>query len=172
MVLNRVMDYMLSYSQSNLHPEDIDLSVTLTEVLAGYKDLLKSSGITLDLSLPKKLELKNTNRQFFRDILQNLIDNSIKAVKDSITRIIKCTAYAEDDDLVILVSDTGYGIPREKREWVFGLYNTTTEEQGGAGIGLYVVKTRVESLKGGVSVIDSEFGDLGTTIKIVLPFIK
>lgn len=172
MVLNRVIDYMLSYSQSNLHPEDIDLSVTLTEVLAGYKDLLKSSGITLDLSLPKKLELKNTNRQFFRDILQNLIDNSIKAVKDSITKIIKCTAYAEDDDLVILVSDTGYGIPREKREWVFGLYNTTTEEQGGAGIGLYVVKTRVESLKGGVSVIDSEFGDLGTTIKIVLPFKK
>lgn len=172
MVLNRVIDYMLSYSQSNLHPEDIDLSVTLTEVLAGYKDLLKSLGITLDLSLPKKFELKNTNRQFFRDILQNLIDNSIKAVKDSVTKIIKCTVYAEDDDLVILVSDTGYGIPREKREWVFGLYNTTTEEQGGAGIGLYVVKTRVESLKGEVSVIDSEFGDLGTTIKIVLPFKK
>ena len=172
MVLNRVIDYMLSYSQSNLHPEDIDLSVTLTEVLAGYKDLLKSSGITLDLSLPKKLELKNTNRQFFRDILQNLVDNSIKAVKDSATKIIKCTVYAEDDDLVIQVSDTGYGIPREKREWVFGLYNTTTEEQGGAGIGLYVVKTRVESLKGGVSVIDSEFGDIGTTIKIVLPFKK
>jgi signal transduction histidine kinase len=60
MILNRVIDYMLSYSQSNLHPEDIDLSVTLTEVLAGYKDLLKSLGITLDLSLPKRLELKNT----------------------------------------------------------------------------------------------------------------
>lgn len=172
MILNRVIDYMLSYSQSNIHPEDIDLSVTLTEVLAGYNDLLKSSGITLDLNLPKKLELKNTNRQFFRDILQNLVDNSIKAVKDSVTKIIKCTVYAEDDDLVIQVSDTGYGIPREKRMWVFGLYNTTTEEQGGAGIGLYVVKTRVESLKGKVSVIDSEFGDLGTTIKIVLPFKK
>lgn len=172
MILNRVIDYMLSYSQSNLHPEDIDLSVTLTDVLAGYTDLFKSSGITLDLSLPKKLELKNTNRQFFRDIIQNLIDNSIKAVKDSVTKIIKCTVYAEDDDLVIQVSDTGYGIPREKREWVFGLYNTTTEEQGGAGIGLYVVKTRVESLKGVVSVIDSEFGELGTTIKIVLPFKK
>lgn len=172
MILNRVIDYMLSYSQSNLHPEDIDLSVTLMEVLAGYKDLFKSSGITLEVSLPKKLELKNTNRQFFRDILQNIVDNSIKAVKDSTTKIIKCTAYAEDDDMVLLVSDTGYGIPREKRDWVFGLYNTTTEEQGGAGIGLYVVKTRVESLKGEVSVVDSEFGDLGTTIKIVLPFKK
>lgn len=172
MVLNRVIDYMLSYSQSNLQPEDINLSVTLTEVLAGYTDLLKSSGITLDVSLPKKLELKNTNRQFFRDILQNLMDNSIKAVKESEIKIIKCTAFAEDDDLVILVSDTGYGIPKEKREWVFGLYNTTTETQGGAGIGLYVVKTRVESLRGVVTIEDSEFGDIGTTIKIILPFKK
>ncbi|MBR3960019.1 MAG: ATP-binding protein [Bacteroidales bacterium] len=172
MILNRVIDYMLSYSQSNLHPEDINLSLTLTEVLAGYSDLLQSSGITLETSLPKRLELKNTNRQFFRDILQNLMDNSIKAVKDSDPKIIKCTAYAEDDDLVILVSDTGNGIPKEKREWVFGLYNTTTEDQGGAGIGLYVVKTRVESLKGTVSVEDSEFGDVGTTVKIVLPFKK
>ena len=172
MVLNRVIDYMLSYSQSNLQPEDINLSLTLTEVLAGYSDLLQSSGITLDTSLPKKLELKNTNRQFFRDILQNLMDNSIKAVKDSIVKIIKCTAYAEDDDLVLLVSDTGCGIPKEKREWVFGLYNTTTEDQGGAGIGLYVVKTRVESLKGTVTIEDSEFGNVGTTIKIVLPFKK
>ncbi len=170
MILNRVIDYMLSYSQSNLHPEDIDLSVTLTEVLAGYSDLLKTSGITLDTNLPKKFELKNTNKQFFRDILQNLMDNSIKAVKNSEVKIIKCTAYAEDDDLVILVSDTGYGIPKEKREWVFGLYNTTTEDQGGAGIGLYVVKTRVDSLKGSVKVEDSEFGEMGTTIKIVLPF--
>ncbi len=172
MILNRVIDYMLSYSQSNIQPEDINLSITLTEVLAGYSDLLQSSGITLDTSLPQKLELKNTNRQFFRDILQNLMDNSIKAVKNSEIKIIKCTAYAEDDDLVILMSDTGYGIPREKREWVFGLYNTTTEDQGGAGIGLYVVKTRVESLKGAVTVEDSEFGEVGTTIKIVLPFKK
>ena len=172
MVLNRVIDYMLSYSQSNLQPEDINLSLTLTEVFAGYSDLLQSSGITLDTSLPKKMELKNTNRQYFRDILQNLMDNSIKAVKDSKVKIIKCTAYAEDDDLVLLVSDTGCGIPKEKREWVFGLYNTTTEDQGGAGIGLYVVKTRVESLKGIVTIEDSEFGNVGTTVKIVLPFKK
>lgn len=170
MVLNRVIDYMLSYSQSNLQPEDINLSLTLTEVLSGYSDRLKSADITLETNLPRKLELKNTNRQFFRDILQNLIDNSIKAVTDSSVKVIKCTAFAEADDLVILVSDTGYGIPKEKRDWVFGLYNTTTEKQGGAGIGLYVVKTRVESLRGTVTVEDSEFGEIGTTIKIVLPF--
>ena len=38
--------------------------------------------------------------------------------------------------------------------------------------GLYVVKTRVESLKGNVKIINSEFGDVGTTIQITLPFKK
>lgn len=87
-------------------------------------------------------------------------------------KVIKCTMFAEKNDLVIQVSDTGCGIPKDKREWVFGLYNTTTEKQGGAGIGLYIVKTRVESLRGTVNVVDSEFGEIGTTIKIVLPFKK
>ena len=112
--------------------------------------------------------LKNTRRQFFRDILQNLIDNSIKAVKYAEQKIIRCTVSVAKEELIILLSDTGYGIPQEKRTWVFGVYNTTTQDQGGAGIGLYIVKTRVESLK--VFVTDSEFGEIGTTIRIELPF--
>lgn len=171
-VLNKVIDYMLSYSQSNIQPEDIDLNITLSEVLASYSALLISKGIKLESDLSTRIQLKNTNRQFFRDILQNLIDNSIKAVKDSKIKLIRCTLFAEQSDLVIQISDTGYGIPLEKREWVFGLYNTTTQKQGGAGLGLYIVKTRVESLKGTVKVVDSEFGEIGTTIKIVLPFKK
>ena len=47
-----------------------------------------------------------------------------------------------------------------------------TELQGGAGIGLYIVKTRVQSLGGSVAVVDSEFGEIGTTIKITIPFKK
>lgn len=171
-VLNKVIDYMLSYSQSNIQPEDVNLNVTISEVLASYSALFKSKGIKLETDLATKIQLKNTNRQFFRDILQNLIDNSIKAVEMTELKVIKCTMFAEKNDLVIQVSDTGCGIPKDKREWVFGLYNTTTEKQGGAGIGLYVVKTRVESLKGTVNVVDSEFGEIGTTIKIKLPFKK
>lgn len=41
---------------------------------------------------------------------------------------------------------------------------------GGAGVGLYIVKSRVQALKGNVKVVDSEFGNIGTTIRIELPF--
>ena len=170
--VNKVIDYMLSYSQSNLQPEDVELDETIREIFAEYSPLLVSNGIEPDIIIPEKIMLKNTRRQFFRDILQNLIDNSIKAVRDADEKIIRCTLSVEKDELVILFSDTGYGIPEEKRSWVFGVYNTTTQDQGGAGIGLYIVKTRVESLKGKAYVTDSEFGDIGTTIKIELPFKK
>lgn len=168
--VNKVIDYMLSYSQSNIQPEDIELDKTIREIFVEYTPLFNANGITTDLIIPEKVMLKNTRRQFFRDILQNLIDNSIKAIKDAEQKIIRCTVSVAKEELIILLSDTGYGIPQEKRTWVFGVYNTTTQDQGGAGIGLYIVKTRVESLKGKVFVTDSEFGETGTTIRIELPF--
>ena len=87
-------------------------------------------------------------------------------------KVIRCSYEVQNDMLEILVSDTGIGIPQEDREQIFALYYTTTESQGGAGIGLYIVKTRVQSLGGSVSVADSEFGEIGATIKIVIPFKK
>ena len=169
-VLNRVINYMLSYSQSNLTPEEVDLKATFEEILNDYDDVFSREGITLQTGFPDKLVL-NANRQFFRDILQNLIDNSVKAMTESQQKVIRCSYEVRNEMLEILVSDTGVGIPTEDREQVFALYYTTTEKQGGAGVGLYIVKTRVQSLGGSVSVIDSEFGEVGT-IKITIPLKK
>lgn len=170
-VLNRVINYMLSYSQSNITSEEVDLKSTFEEIMNGYNDIFSREGIVLQTDFPDKIVL-NTNKQFFRDILQNLIDNSIKAMVASEQKIIRCSYEVKNDTLEILVSDTGKGIPLEDREQVFALYYTTTENQGGAGVGLYIVKTRVESLRGTVAVIDSEFGAVGTTVKITIPFKK
>lgn len=168
--VNKVIDYMLSYSQSNIQPEDINLNDTIDEIFAEYLNLFVSNNIKAEIVMPNKITLRNTHRQFFRDIIQNILDNSIKALKDAPRKLIRCSVIDNDTSFTIRISDTGVGIPVDKRAWVFGIYNTTTEEQGGAGIGLYIVKTRVESLKGKVSVVDSEFGDIGATIQIELPF--
>lgn len=170
-VVNRVINYMLSYSQSNVHPKEVDLKKTFEEILSGYDDVFFREGILLQTDLPDKLVL-NSNQQFFRDILQNLIDNSVKAMANSEQKVIRCSYEVKNDMLEILVSDTGIGVPQEDYEQIFALYYTTTELQGGAGVGLYIVKTRVESLGGSVSVVDSEFGKIGTTIKITIPFKK
>lgn len=168
--LNKVIDYMLSYSQANLLLEEVDFSLVVHEVFASYTSVFSENGISPELQIPEKIILKNTSKLFFRDILNNLIDNSVKAVRNATEKIIRCSVTIGQDKLQIDLSDTGNGIPVEKRNWVFGIYNTTTESEGGAGIGLYIVKTRVESLKGNVKIVDSEFGDIGTTIRVELPF--
>ena len=171
LVLNQVIDFMLSYSKSGLNFEDLNLNELVSGLFKSYETSLKAENIRSIVEIPDNLRI-NTNRQFFMDILQNMISNSVKALKGVPDKTIKCSRYISENDLILSMSDNGIGIPLEKREWVFGVFNTTTAESGGAGIGLYVVKTRVESLKGKVEVVDSEFGKVGTTIKITLPFKK
>lgn len=169
-ILSKVTDYMLSYSQSNINPEPINMYDTFTDIFSTYDNLFEENSIILQTDFAEKVVL-NTNRQFFYDIIQNMVDNSIKALKDTIgQKIIKCSYRFEDNHLQILMTDNGCGIPHEDWIKVFELYYTTTEKQGGGGVGLYIVRTRVESLKGTVNVVPSEFGNVGTTIEIMIPF--
>lgn len=176
--LSRIVDYELSFSQSNVEFEKLHLAKFIRNEFVRWEENLKANHVEIDLRNMDEDVILNTNRQFIVEMLDNLIDNSIKAMANSEEKRIKVSLHEEidktqdkieRDDVKISFSDTGCGIPLEKREWVFGLYNTTTEAQGGAGIGLYIVRARVNSLKGKVSVVDSEFGNIGTTFEISVP---
>ena len=169
--LERATDELFDYSKVNLSFTDINLKQLIEFLLNSYNDEFESKGIKLEMFIEDNLIL-NCNEIIFYDIVQNLTNNAIKAMKYSQTKIYRCTVKAYDEMLVMDFSDTGCGIPVEKREWVFGIYNTTTAEQGGGGIGLYAVRMRVQALKGTVVVKESEFSPLGTTIHIELPFKK
>lgn len=169
--LERATDELFDYSKTNLPFSDVDLKQLIGYLLNSYSDEFESEGIKKEVFIEDNLVL-NCNEMFFYDIVQNLTNNAIKAMKNSKTKIYRCTIKAHDDKLVMDFSDTGCGIPVEKREWVFGIYNTTTADQGGGGIGLYAVRMRVQALKGTVSIQNSEFAPLGTTVHIELPFKK
>ncbi|MEO6330825.1 MAG: ATP-binding protein, partial [Ginsengibacter sp.] len=98
--------------------------------------------------------------------------NSIKALQKSKDKIIKCSGYLDDDNFTLYFSDNGVGVNKGDEKWVFGLYNTRTAEQGGAGIGLYIVEKRIEALRGTVELVGSEFKPAGATFKIKFPFNK
>lgn len=170
-VLDKVIDYMLSYSKSNLAFENIDTKTLLTDILNGYALKFRKLGIRLQCDFTSKLTMYG-NEQFMKDIVQNIVDNSVKAMDGSENKILKCSCYVENERIILKISDTGIGVPKERREWVFGLYNTTTESAGGAGVGLYVVMSRVKALGGEVAFVDSEFGDTGATIRMEFPFNK
>ena len=168
-VLRKVVDYMLSYAGSNIPFEDIDIKTLIEYLFEKYQLQLKDANITSKIEIRDNFII-NANKRFFADIFQNLIDNSIKALKETDNRIIKCSGYIDNDSFILFFSDNGIGIKKEDRKKIFDLYYTTTAEDGGAGIGLFIVKTRIEALKGSVEAIDNELSPTGATIKITLPF--
>jgi signal transduction histidine kinase len=168
--LSTAIDFMLSYAKANSSFVEIDLRATITNLFnRTYRDRLSKEGIHSTVDLRDSFVFTH-NLKFFEDIFENLITNSIKAVKNIKGRkFIKCSGSLQKEMYEILFSDNGYGISNAIRKKVFNIYFTTTQDEGGAGMGLYIVKTRIKAMRGTVDIVENEFKPSGTTIRIRLP---
>lgn len=170
--LTKVIDFMLSYAGSNLDFEDFSVKALIEDLLCNsYKRLFEDEGINVTVEIRDNFTI-NANKNFILDIIQNLVSNSVKALKDVTDKRIKCSGYLETDCFILYFSDNGSGVKKSDEERIFDIYYTTTAEQGGAGLGLFIVKTRIEALKGTIEVVKRELRPTGTTFKITLPFKK
>jgi signal transduction histidine kinase len=171
-VLLKVTDFMLSYASSDIDFEDFSVKKMLEDLLLDtYSQTFKAEKIKTLVEIKDDFII-NANKKFFEDIFQNLIANSIKALRSTNKKIIKCSGYLDDDNFTLFFSDNGVGVKPGDEKWIFGLYNTRTAEQGGAGIGLYIVEKRIQALKGTVELTENEFKPTGATFKIKFPFNK
>lgn len=168
--LSKAVDFMLSYAKSNSGFQEIDLGATISNLFnKTYRQRFIKDNIHYTVELRDSFVFTH-NVKFFEDIFENLIANSIKAVNKNMgKKHIKCTGSLNENMYEILFSDNGPGIPDNLRKKVFNIYFTTTQEEGGAGLGLYIVKTRIKAMRGTVDIVESEFKPSGTTFRIRLP---
>lgn len=169
--LLKIVDFMLKYARTNLPSENFNVKELIQRVFDVHQDILNAGRIEYCLIIENNIALFG-NKVFFQDIITNLISNSIKALEGNFVKKIQCTIKANDTEMNVLFSDNGIGIPLKNREKVFDIYFTTTQEQGGAGMGLYIVKTNLETFGGNAEIIDSEFLPEGATVKLTIPFKK
>lgn len=170
--LIKVTDFMLSYASSDVQFEDFSIKEMLEELFFNaYSQTFRTENINVEFEFKDDFII-NGNKKFLQDIFQNIISNSIKALKQRSNKQIKCSAFLDDNSFILFFSDNGPGIVKGDEKWIFGLYNTRTAEQGGSGIGLYIVEKRIEALKGTIEVVENEFKPTGATFKIKLPFNK
>lgn len=106
---------------------------------------------------------------FLREIINNLIENAIKYTNNG--GGIWVNVRGDDDRVLINVTDTGIGISPEDSKHVFQKFyradNSETRTIGGTGLGLYIVKERVEAMSGSTWV-ESTFGE-GSTFYVAFP---
>ena len=98
--LERATDELFDYSKVNLPFTDINLKQLIEYLLNSYGDEFESKGIKLEMDIEDNLIL-NCNEIIFYDIVQNLTNNAIKAMKDSETKIYRCTIWAHNEKLVM-----------------------------------------------------------------------
>lgn len=104
-----------------------------------------------------------------KEVITNLATNAIKYTPEK--GGVSIEVRPRNADVVIAVSDTGWGIPKYAQEQIFTKFfraaNIVKRETTGTGLGLYLVKGLVELLGGTITFTSSE-GE-GTTFLFSLP---
>jgi len=107
-----------------------------------------------------------TDGNQLQQVLLNLLNNSIDAIKDSPGKII-ITTSRKRKNAYIIVSDNGRGIAPDQIDKLFLPFYTTKEVGKGTGLGLSVSYGIIKNL-GGKILVESGLGE-GSTFTIVLP---
>jgi PAS domain S-box-containing protein len=153
-----------------LHRQVIDLGQVLTDVKKNYSHI-PGRTVTINYVLVKGYRV--VANELLYDLFSNLVDNAIKHSKESpVIGISVVTAY-EDNKMYykIVVEDNGPGIPDDLKVKIFSRHLRGDTKAKGSGIGLYLVKTLVNSYQGRLWVEDRVPGDRskGSKFVVMLP---
>ncbi len=148
--------------------QDIDGPALAAGVLSVFEPKAKSKNIALRLDAASGLPPLRGDGDQIERLLFNLVDNAVKYTdKGSVTVALR----SEGSDYVIVVSDTGAGIPPLHRSRVFERFyvvdKSRSRKLGGTGLGLSIVKHIVQ-LHGGTVSLDSVEGR-GSAFTVRLP---
>lgn len=149
-------------------------AVDLKDIFRSCEILLRERASRGELALkilaPLEPLMIEVDAKRMKQVLINLLSNSIKFTKAGGSIALEYD-ISDNDELVIIVKDTGIGIKPEDIDHVFEKFHQVDAEknrdQEGTGLGLSIAKSLVE-LHGGEFFLDSIYNH-GTTIKLVFP---
>ncbi len=147
--------------------EALDLGNILESVIAQYSSV---PGTEVTIYYVPGGKCPVVASEFLKDIFSNLIVNSIKHSSGPVTINIGLARVADrgNDFYRVNIADDGPGIPDEMKATVFDRLARGTTRAKGKGLGLYLVKSLVESFNGRVWVEDRVPGYPGKGCKFVV----
>ncbi len=178
-LVNDTLDFSKIESQKlQLHKVDFALNQLLEEVITLNKGNAKAKQLDLKLDIKNLPPLILRGDAFrLKQILINLLNNAIKFTDDGSVTLKAFTQSQKRTETVWVnfqIIDTGIGISKENHNMIFDdfvqLETDMTKKQGGAGLGLSIVKKLVDIQEGNIT-IDSELNQ-GTMISIKIPYQK
>jgi len=159
---------LLNFSRPmKLMKELCSLNEIINTVVSQVNYLTENKKIQIKKDLSKKLSKVKVDRDQFKDVLTNVINNSVQAIFK--TGKIDVKSYREGDYVIVEISDNGIGIAKENLNKIFKPFFSTKDYGKGTGLGLAFAQRIVKEHDGKIEVKSNE--GKGTTFKIFLPII-
>ena len=175
--LNRLVEDLMTISRIELgevllHFEEIVLPEVTENVISLLDARAAAKKIKIQNRLPQNLPQIKADRDRLIQVLVNVLDNAVKFTPDG--GLITLDAEEKAENVVLTISDTGIGIPREEiqrlGERFYRVDKTRSRELGGTGLGLSIVK-HLMIAHGGRMEIESQMGK-GTKVLLFFPVTK
>ena len=150
-----------------LEPEDLDVRLLLSEIVADHQILAKQRRQWFALDAPADAMKVSADRSRLRQALSNLVGNAIKYAQTGTP--INVRAERQNGLFRIAVSDHGPGIPPEERGHMFEKFfrGRGVGSTPGAGLGLSIARSLVVLHGGTLDYEDTPGG--GSTFVVRLP---
>jgi two-component system sensor histidine kinase/response regulator len=163
-IINDILDYSkIEAGKLDFETLDFDLRTAVEDTVDMVKIRANEKGLDLACLIQHEvpsLLLGDPGR--LRQVLMNLMDNAVKFTEKGEV-VIRITLEEESDRQATLrfaVSDTGIGIPQDRRDRLFQSFSqgdpSTTRKYGGTGLGLAISKNIVEKMGGRIGVESAE----------------
>jgi len=171
--LNEILDFSkLEFQQVKVNISEFELNFILDDVCKTFNKTAWNKNLEIFCKgLPDNPRILS-DEKMLRSILVNLVSNAVKYTPEG--KIIISTDIIVEEKITHLklsVSDTGIGIPLNKRQAVWEAFRQVSEGHGrsfeGTGLGLTITKEYVTMLNGEIS-LESEEGE-GSVFTVILP---
>ena len=169
-VLLDLVDDILDLSNLDLDSVHINVEQLDVAAFAGKAVEAASSnlpqGVSMRCACPASGIMADADRNLLALVLDKLLDNARKFTSEGSITVDVSNSF-RDGFVLVKVTDTGCGIPKEMADYVFGRFNKLDSFKPGSGLGLAVVKSSVLAMGGRVWVDTSYEG--GARICFTVP---
>lgn len=168
--LQRLVDALLDVARAEsgrlgVDVEPTDLAELTADCASMFRSAVENAGVRFVVDTPPLPRPVLVDRERWGHIVSNLLSNAVKFTRSG---TITVSLHASGERIELVVADTGIGIPPDELENIFARFHqVSTAEQGGAGIGLSLVRDLVRAHDGEITV-RSTLGK-GSTFTVAIP---